>query len=262
MKKILSTALLVHLMLTSGSHAEAQDTVLRSPAYSFATPFDISSDDEIAVQLHADKSYECVILTTFQSTSNDDYFVFSTTAFDPDDQSITVTATGTEYPGAMPRANGVQSVERARARINLIAQKTGRYRFAIEEVAESNPGGAAPATVQCRETTLLGSYNRFFAGVAIVEMQSLALLDQSVFVTIVDSNGAVQVDKQEFVVKANTRTDLIFSSLPAANFGQITITTTAPFGTLSGTVAEYDFESGGAITLKRERPLRVPSVVP
>ncbi len=236
--------------------------MLRSPAYASGSLVTLSEDDTIDVQLHANRSYECAVLTNALLPASDDYFAFTSTAVDPDGASVTLAQTGTNYPGALPRANGVQTVERARVRVNLIAQKTGRYRFSVEEVSETSPSGSASVTVQCRETTLLGGYNRFFAGVVIVEIQSLADVDQSVFVTIVDSNGNTQVDNQEFTAQSNTRTDLIFSDLPAQNFGQIRITHNAPFGSLRGIVAEYDFGSDGSITLKRERPLENAGIVP
>ncbi len=240
------------LSLIPVSQVAAQSIVARSPSYSQADDQSIDDEDVIHSYFHADKSYECAILNLdFSTTTPDEFYIFNTSVTDPDDEEIIAASNGNIYPAIAP-VDGISAVH-DRTRLSLTAEKTGIYKFTVSDAFAQN--GSEPSTIRCRETTLYGSYNRFFAGVPIIEINNASSLDIDVVVTIIDSSQTKIVDARPSIAKGNTRSDIIFSSLPADNFGQIIITHNAPYGALSGVVAEYDFGSDGSITLKRERPL-------
>lgn len=247
-----SSSLLLSGLLLVPSVAQAQSIVPRSTSYSQADDQAIDDEDVIQSYFHKDRSYECGIqILDFATSTDDEFYIFKTTVMDPDGAEIVASPNGDDYPAIAP-VDGVEAVHE-RVRVSLTAQKTGIYKFSVEDAFSNNNSEAS--TIRCRETTLYGGYNRFFAGVAIVELNNASPKDYDVTITIINSQGVVVVDKQQATAKADTRSDVIFSNLPAGNFGQIRITHAAPYGALSGTVAEYDFNSDGSITLKRERPL-------
>ena len=251
-KLLVSLSLPAALLLSLGSTAHAQSIVPRSPSYSQADDQSIDDEDTVQSYFFRDKSYECVIMSLdYSTTVDDEFYIFKTSVMDPDGASIVASANGDDYPAIAP-VDGVSAVHN-RTRLSLTAEKTGIYKFSVEDAFAQNNSEAS--TVRCRETTLYGGYNRFFAGVAILELNNVGAKDIDVEITITNSQGTVLVDKQEATAKAGTRSDVIFANLPESNFGQIRITHNGPFGALSGMVAEYDFGSGGSITLKRERPL-------
>ncbi len=245
-------AVAIVTLLLSQVPASAQSILPRSPSYSLADDQSIDDEDVINVYMHRDRSYECGILALdFSANTDDEFYIFNSTVMDPDGGSFVATANGDDYPAISP-VDGVSMVHN-RARLSLTAQKTGIYKMTVEDAFNLN--NSEPNTVRCRETTLYGGYNRYFAGVAIIEINNAGNKQTDVRISIKDSNGNTVIDAQEATAKANTRTDVIFANLPAASFGQIQITHEAPFGALSGTVAEYDYAPDGSITLKRERPL-------
>lgn len=251
--KYFSLSLVLFLTVSAPLAAYSQSIVARSPGYSQADDQSIDDEDTVQSYFHAGKSYECSIQNLdFSTSAADEFYIFNTDVTDPDGATIVAATNGNIYPAIAP-VDGVSAVQ-PRTRVSLTAEKTGIYKFTVSDAFDNN--GSEPSTIRCRETTLYGSYNRFFAGVPIVELNNAALLDIQVSITIIDSTGATVVDKQLAIAKANTRTDVIFSNLPGENFGQILITHNAPFGALSGVVAEYDFASDGSITLKRERSLK------
>ncbi len=247
----LLTVSIVTLLLSQVT-AAAQSIVPRSPGYSMADDQSLDDEDVINSYFHQGRSYECAILALdYATTATDEYYVFKTMVMGPDSQAIVASANGNDYPAISP-VDGVQAVHE-RARVSLTAPKTGIYKFSVEDAFAQN--NSESSTVRCTETTLYGGYNRYFAGTAIVELNNAGDKDIDVIFTIKDSNGTTVVSAQEATAKGGTRTDIIFANLPSATLGQIVITHNAPFGALSGNVAEYDFGSDGSITLKRERPL-------
>lgn len=232
----------------------AQSILPRSPSYSIADDQSIDDDDTITSYLHKGKSYECAILARdFTIGSPDEFYIFSTTVIDPDGHVVTPFLIGNVYPAIAP-VLGISDFAHSRTRVSLTAKKSGIYKFTVEDFFNQN--NSETSTVRCRETTLYGGYNRFFAGVVIVEINNASDQDIGVLITITNSHNVVVIDNQPAVAKGNTRSDVIFAHLPASELGQIVINHNSPIGALSGTVAEYDFGSHGSIILKRERPLR------
>jgi hypothetical protein len=250
-KTVLS--LLVAGLIYNPLTTQAQSIVPRSPSYSQADDQPIDNEDTVQSYFHANKSYECAIMTLdFATSSADEFYIFNTNVTDPDGSTIVAAANGNVYPSIAP-VDGVTAVHN-RTRVSLTAQKTGIYKFTVADAFNQN--GSEASTIRCRETTLYGGYNRFFAGVVIIELNNASELDIDVTINVVNSKQETVVSAQQAVAKSNTRTDVIFSSLPASSFGQIKITHNAPYGALSGMVSEYDYAADGSISLKRERPLQ------
>ncbi len=231
----------------------AQQGTLQA-AYNARGSGNYDADSELRAYFFAGRSYECVILTRFYDMGMSPFYVFNN-VIDPNSNSVTVTSNGSLYP-PVSTPSVITAEEQNRTRVAIVAETTGDYRFTLMDVEGIN-GDNFTAVPSCRETTLFGSYNRFFAQLPIVELENRSTADIPVAISIINSAGTTIVDKQPAVARASTRTDVIFSELPASDLGQIVITHSAPFGALSGTVSEYDFGSGGEITLKRERPLKV-----
>jgi len=252
------------LVVLGVSEVFAQDRVI-FPISTTYTPSDVvpvdinrggAGSDLVQTSFSEGRSYECLIQAPSVLFSKQVHFL-STSVTDPDGAIVTATANGLSYPALakIDGASGLSDAQHDKMRVSLIAQKSGVYSFSFEERAGTV--GAAVEDVSCRETSLYGSYNRFFAQAAIVEIQNAASTVVPVQITIVDAGGNVVVDKQSVNAQGGTRTDVIFASLPANNYGQIIITHSAPFGVLSGYVAEYDTNADGSISLKRERALTV-----
>jgi hypothetical protein len=249
---------IIRLFLASifccGSSALAQEGVLQA-AYNMRNSSAVGFDSRYSVDLLAGRSYECSVLIRFYDFGGaTSYFVFNPSVSDPNDNSVLATPNGNSYP-PVSAPTEISASDRNLARISLIAETTGNHVVTFSDVNNLNLTTQTIVS-SCRETTLFGSYNRFFAGVAIVELENKSTSDIEVSISIINSAGKTIVDKQKSTAKASTRNDVIFADLPASDFGQILITHTAPFGALSGTVAEYDFGANGEITLKRERPLK------
>ncbi len=230
------------------------------------------SDNQLAIienfallqsYFHENKSYECSIAHTYlEDTDNantTDYMMFTQNVTDRDNQVVSVNFNGGAFPPistykGIHSSNVITETQQARQRFSLIAAKTGQHQVSVEN-AFSGAGISTYSLFTCRETTLYGSYNRFYAETPIVELLNKARVAFQVQITIIGGDGAVLINKQAYVVNPNTRTDIIFNSLPPSTFGQIIITHTAPFGALEGVIAEYNQSANGGIVLRRERPL-------
>ncbi len=214
----------------------------------------LENSTKVMVALVANKSYECVVFRNyiFDVTSSFRHFFVYFGGMTPSNANMTFTFNGEYYPAvATPQAFASgQSFNR----FSYTATESGLHTVTVQDQSGLNTTNT-DVSMDCRETTLYGSFNRFFAEVAIIEIENKAFRDIPVAITITDSGGNVLVDKQIFNAKSNTRSDAIFAELPAQSLGQISITHNAPAGALSGTVAEYDFNPDSSITLKRERPL-------
>jgi len=250
--KITKTSVAVLSFFALLSTAEAQSTLPRSVSYSQADDQSLNDADTIQSYFHRGRSYECSLQLRDFANAGDEFYIFNQTVMDPDGTPLIALPNGDDYPAIAP-VDGVEAVQ-SLTRLSLTAQKTGIYKFTVEDAF--GVGNDEAHTIRCRETTLYGGYNRFFAGVAIAEVNNAAPRDFDVFVTVVTSEGVTVVDKQKYTAKAETRSDLIFANLPQESFGQVRITHSAPYGALSGIVAEYDFLGDGSIVLKRERPLK------
>ncbi len=213
---------------------------------------------------HQNKSYECSIVQTYLEDYNRanavDYWMFAQNVTDRDSQVVNVNFNGNAFPPlstykGLHASNVVSEAHQARQRFSVVAEKTGQYSFSLENVFPVGIG--TRSLFSCRETTLYGSYNRFYAETPIVEILNKARVQFQVFITVIGADGTVIVNKQPRVVNANTRTDIILAALPAGTFGQIIITHTAPFGALEGVVAEYNQGANGTIVLRRERALEI-----
>jgi hypothetical protein len=244
-------------LLSSPGISIAQDEVALQPAYAYQISYNVGTDTKVIVAFVKDKSYECVV---FRSIIDDldgpfqNFFIYLS-GKGPEGQDISLTFNGDLYPAVSAQETYLTS--QINTRFSYTALSSGTHVISLRDQSGSN-ANTDGVTMDCRETTLYGSYNRFFAGTVIVEIENRALRDVPAKISITDSSGNVVIDKQSVTAKAGTRTDVIFASLPESSLGQIVINHEAPAGVLSGTVAEYDFNDDGSITLKRERPLRAP----
>ncbi len=243
--------LLLLLLLSSKSYAQQG---AMQPAYFSRSSGNFSFDTDIQAYLLAGRSYECTVLTRFFDAASSSFYVFDAVV-DPESASVDVTPNGSLYP-PVSTPSSISASDQNQLRVSFVAGTTGNYRFTLRDVLGRNSSNFT-AVPSCRETTLFGSFNRFFAQVPIVELENKSSADIEVFIFIVNSGGTTIVDGQSAIAKAGTRTDVVFADLPGSDLGQVVITHRAPFGALSGTVSEYDFGPGGEITLKRERALKV-----
>ncbi len=237
------------------SSAYATDEIPLQPAYNFQITYALEGTTRATVAMVAGKSYECVVFRTFIFDVDGpfgNYFVYLS-GTTPSNANMNFTYNGDRYPfiTAVEAYNSSQAF----SRFSYTAVESGLHTLTMQDQSGLS-SSTGDISMDCRETTLYGSFNRFFAGVAIIELENRSRRDIPVKISITDSSGAVLVDNQSFVASKNTRSDAIFSDLPSQSLGQITITHEAPSGALSGTVAEYDFNADNSITLKRERPLR------
>jgi len=215
--------------------------------------------DVLQVYMEKDRSYQCS-LSSKNRDGNTTVFYFDLAISDPNGILLVGVPNGLAYP-AITNAIGAYALTddlKNRTRVSMSPSVTGLHTIALKERDSST--ASQNVSFNCRETTLYGSFNRFFAQSAIVELRNASASDLQIKITIIDAGGNILVDKQNNVVRANTRSDIIFANLPAETYGQIIVNHTAPFGALSGYVSEYDAGSNGEIILKRERKLSVTPV--
>jgi len=216
--------------------------------------------DAITTFFEQDRSYSCVlIIREFDPALPKKFPVFNLNLTAPDTSIVVATAVGTMKPAiAVPSS---LLAKQDLLRISLIAPQSGRYTIDLDE---GQPGGTAvPGTnIRCNDNTLYGGFNRFYADIAIVELINDTAENIDALITIIDFAKDKLVDKQSVTVSANKRADVIFANLPEQRFGQILVAYKGSLTALSGYVSEYDFAGGGALTLKRERPLAQGQILP
>jgi len=249
-KYTLAIALVLHLLAPS-VHAVEQHLV--TPDYSKADDISIDPGEPIVGYFHVDRSYECRVSQGKVASGFNDYGYFDTTVAGPTG-SIQATETGERYP--VEAVTSASLNRRSFHRISFVPVATGIHMFTMQ----FDGGLGMEATIDCFETSLLGTFNSFFAEIPIVEVRNKGNSPVEVQVTAVDFNG-VQVDRKSATVPASSRADLILS-VPAQRFGTILVTYLAPRGTLSAIVSEYDFPSGGSLKLKREREMNFTRIIP
>ena len=146
--------------------------------------------------LHEGKSYECAILqsifTDQTGVDADDFRIFETSVKGPSGSNVSVTANGNIFPQMakikpLKVASSTSTSQQSRLRYSLIPTESGLHKFTTVDVYGSN--GQDLYSVRCRETTIYGSYNRFFAQTAIVEIQNKAAIAIPVFILLVPLAG-------------------------------------------------------------------------
>ena len=203
---------------------------------------------------HSGRSYECRISLAQLSETTDDFVHFNPIITGPEG-AVSVVPVGNIYPSEAA-VSGVSISEQSARRIAFIPNATGIYVFQLDFDAGLNANG----TVDCFETTLLGSFNTFFAAVPITELRNRGNRAISVNVKAINFSGTT-VAELNSSVPASSRTDVILN-IGAQQYGKITVTYLAPRGALEGTVAEYNYMPDGSIQLKRERSMNLSTVIP
>lgn len=232
-----------------------------TPNRGYANDVFINPGTDIArTALQAGRSYECSIITReYDAALPKKLPAFNPTVIQPNSVGAAGSFLGTLKPGlAAPVSLAAQ---RTKLRIGFLATQTGIHTLSFQDAAGS--GTAIPgSSVRCVDTTLYGGFNRFFAGIAVVELSNNTLSALQAAITIVDFAGNVLINQQPTTIAANNRTDIVFASLPAERFGQILVTSVSSAGALSGYVSEYDQLGDGSLVLKRERPLSLGAALP
>lgn len=240
------------ILLATPLTLSATEEHLVTPDRTHADDISYDPGEPVTGYFHAGRSYECR-LAQAKITSSNDYIYFSSSISGPSG-SITGTGVGGIYPAESVIASATN--RQALHRISFIPTETGIHSL----TTNFDNNNTSNASVECFETTLLGSFNTFFANTPIVELRNRGNADISATVTAIDFNNTT-VRTKTISVPASSRADAVLDNIPSALYGKIFITYLGPQGALSGIVAEYDF-AGASITLKRERPITTPTMVP
>lgn len=233
---------LVSALLLTFSQAQAfAATLLVTPGRFDADDTEINIGDRVFASLLSGRSYECSVTQKLITDSNS-FITFDLQALDPSGSPINLTPSGNVHP-AIAAPVGKSSL---RSRVTLIAQETGNYSLGFDLAV------SAFGTVRCRESTLLGDFNSFFASTQILELSNTANVEIDAQVQVIDFSGNILFE-EEVSIEAGRRVDTVLSDIPSETYGSIRVTSLAPVGALRGTVSEYDF--GDSIILKREREL-------
>lgn len=217
---------------------------------------DISFDpnEPVTGYFHAGRSYECRLSQTRLSSTTDDYLYFSTSIAGPS-TGITGVGVGNIYPSEAVTSSADASRQQLH-RISFIANETGVHTLGVE----FDNNRTSNASVECFETTLVGSFNSFLASTPIIELRNGGDVAVAVTVTAVNLDGS-QIEQQTKFVPASSREDAILLNIPAMTYGKVLVTYLGPQGTVGGFVSEYNYE-GSTPVLMRERVMRNPKVVP
>lgn len=217
---------------------------------------DLSFDpgEPVTGYFHAGRSYECRLAQAAVSSTTDDYLYFSTTITSPT-ATITGTGVGDIYPAEAVTIAG--AARQALHRIAFIPSETGVHSLAVQ----FDNNRSTNASVQCFETTLVGSFNSFLASTPIIELRNRGAAPITVTVTAVNLDGS-QIEQQTKVVPASSREDAILLNIPGMKYGKVLVTYLGPQGTIGGFVSEYNFNASSPPVLMRERPMRNAIIVP
>ena len=236
----------------------------------------VSEGDAVKIYLDQRRSYECYIQqAVYQGGS--EFFGFADTAtspigalfivpFSPLGQKFVYTGQAHPVMSAPPLAaldpsfgtSDPQLYRGQRSRFAALPDVSGMYTFPIDGLL--NVGGTASVDINCVTTSLVGKFNRFSADIVIVEIAGNGPSFGAGSVYLKDLAG--NIIASDVIIFGAGRRDYIYSNLPSDAIGKIVINHSAPKGSLQASVAQYNVDTSGNLTLVSRLPLEQGVALP